>query len=192
MSLWLMGPSAVMAHQPRHGIIRQRLERQRHNREVVGEIIRSFPAATPFGRMQPYLDLDVETLQALVVHDFAAIPVSRSHFVERALALCVDHARFPNANVSQALAEHAAQHQMRVLEAQARRALGLAQRDPSGLNQALELFQRTGAVPYAARVQCERGMLTGNNADLTAGMRTLEMLGDIDYLTPMQRTRQAL
>ncbi|MGH2395713.1 MAG: ATP-binding protein [bacterium] len=160
-------------------------------REVVGEITRSFPTATPFARMRPYIDPDVEALEALVIRDFTAISVARSHFIERALALCADYARFPDANVSQALAEHAARHQMRLLEAQARRALGFAQRDASELNRAFDLFQHTGAVPFAARVQCERGILRGNETDLTEGMRTLEMLGDINYLTRMQQTRQA-
>ena len=160
-------------------------------REVVGEISRSFPAATPFGRMRSYVDPDVETLGALVVHDFETLPVARSHFIERALALCVDHAHLPDVSISRALREHASKHQMRLLEAQAQRALGLALHDPPGLSRALELFQHAGAVPYTARVQCELAVLTGNDADLTAGIRTLEMLGDINYLTRVQRMRQA-
>jgi hypothetical protein len=44
-------------------------------------------------------------------------------------------------------------------------------------------------VPYAARVRCERALLTGNQTELEAGMRVLEALGDLDQLARVERAR---
>jgi hypothetical protein len=35
-----------------------------------------------------------------------------------------------------------------------------------------------GAVPYAARVRCERALLSGDHAELENGLAVLERLGD--------------
>jgi hypothetical protein len=146
------------------------------HKEVAGEIIRAHDPASPFGRMEPYLLPDVQHLETEVVQSFAAIPIARWHLVERAIALCLDRRCLPETATSQALAEHAARYQMCILEAQARRALGLRQSDLTELTRALQLFQQAEAAPYVARVLCERGILIGNDADLTAGQRMLEAL----------------
>jgi hypothetical protein len=44
-------------------------------------------------------------------------------------------------------------------------------------------------VPYAARVRCERALLTGDQAELDAGLHVLESLGDRDQLARMERAR---
>jgi hypothetical protein len=87
------------------------------------------------------------------------------------------------------IVECAAADGLKLLEAQARRALGLAVRDTAELTRALEIFEETGAVPYAARVRCERALLTGNQSELEAGMRVLEGLGDVDQLARVERAR---
>ena len=42
----------------------------------------------------------------------------------------------------------------------------------------LTLWEDMGAVPYAARVRCERALVTGDQAELDAGLAVLERLGD--------------
>jgi hypothetical protein len=44
-------------------------------------------------------------------------------------------------------------------------------------------------VPYAARVRCERALLTSDRSKLEAGMRVLEALGDLDQLGRVARAR---
>jgi hypothetical protein len=85
--------------------------------------------------------------------------------------------------------ECAAADGLRLLEAQARRALGIAVRDPAELARALEIFEKAGAAPYAARVRCERALLTSDRSELEAGMRVLESLGDLDQLARVARAR---
>jgi hypothetical protein len=83
--------------------------------------------------------------------------------------------------------ECAAADGLTLLEAQARRALGIAMRDAAELTRALDIFEEAHAVPYAARVRCERALLTGGQSELEAGMRVLEGLGDLDQLTRVER-----
>jgi hypothetical protein len=46
------------------------------------------------------------------------------------------------------------------------------------LTRSLAIFDELGAVPYAARVRCERALLTGDHAELDEGLAVLERLGD--------------
>ena len=62
-------------------------------------------------------------------------------------------------------------------------------RDAAELTRALAIFEETRAAPYAARVRCERALLTGNQSELDAGMHVLETLGDLDQLARLERAR---
>jgi hypothetical protein len=46
------------------------------------------------------------------------------------------------------------------------------------LTRSLALWEEMDAVPYAARVRCERALLTGDHAELENGLAVLERLGD--------------
>jgi hypothetical protein len=87
------------------------------------------------------------------------------------------------------IVESSAADGLKLLEAQARRALGIAMRDAAELARALEIFEQTRAVPYAARARCERALLTGNQSELEAGLRVLEALGDLDQVARVERAR---
>ena len=69
-----------------------------------------------------------------------------------------------------------------LVEAEIARALGLLRRDAARLNEAIAVFERCGAVPSAARARCERAMLTGDQAELRAGVAVLDRLGDARQL----------
>ena len=64
------------------------------------------------------------------------------------------------------------------LVAQAVRALGLATADAALLADARQRFERMGARPYIARLQCEHGRLVGDRVEIAAGLATLRALGD--------------
>jgi class 3 adenylate cyclase len=158
-------------------------------RAVLDEILKHFSADSLFGRLRPYGRGDLETLEAEVVRGFDTVPRARQQLVERTLSLCADLDRSLAPEVLQRIVERAAADGLKLLEAQARRALGLARRDAAELTRALGIFEETRALPYAARVRCERGLLGGDRSDLEAGLHVLETLGDLDQLARFERAR---
>jgi class 3 adenylate cyclase len=158
-------------------------------RAVLDEILKHFAADSLFGRLRPYGRGDIETLEMEVIGGFGTIPRARQQLVERTLSLCSDLDRSLAPEVIQPIVTSAAADGLKLLEAQARRALGISLRDSAELTRALALFEETAAVPYAARVRCESAILTGNQSDLEAGMHVLEELGDLDQLARVERAR---
>jgi len=158
-------------------------------RAVLDEILKHFAADSLFGRLRPYGLGDIETLEAEVVGGFGTIPRARQQLVERTLSLCCDLDRSLLPEAVQRIVTSAAADGLKLLEAQARRALGISMRDTAELTRALGIFEETRAVPYAARVRCERALLTGNQSELEAGMHVLEALGDLDQLARVERAR---
>jgi class 3 adenylate cyclase len=158
-------------------------------RAVLDEILKHFAADSLFGRFRPYGREEVETLEAEVIGGFGTIPRARQQLVERTLSLCSDLDRSLAPEAIQRIVTSAAADGLKLLEAQARRALGISTRDPVELTRALGIFEETRAVPYAARVRCERALLTGNQSELEAGMHVLEALGDLDQLARVERAR---
>ncbi len=158
-------------------------------RAVLDEILRHFAADSLFGRIRPYGRGDIETLEAEVIGGFGTIPRARQQLVERALSLCSDLDRSIAPEAIQPIVTSAAADGLKLLEAQARRALGISRRDSAELTRALGIFEATGAVPYAARVRCERALLSRDQSELDAGLHALEVLGDLDQLARVERAR---
>jgi predicted ATPase/class 3 adenylate cyclase len=158
-------------------------------RAVLDEILRHFAADSLFGRLRPYGRGDLETLEAEIVGGFGTVPRARQQLVERTLSLCVDLDRPLRPEAIVPIVESAAADGLSLLEAQARRALGVARRDAAELERALAIFEATHAAPYAARVRCERALLTGSRSELEAGLHVLETLGDLDQLARLERAR---
>ena len=161
-------------------------------RAVLEEILKHFAADSLFGRMRPYGRGDLESLDAEVVRGFGTIPRARQQLVERTLALCTDLDRPLTPDTLRPIVAAAAADGLKLLEAQARRALGVAERDPAELARALAIFEETQATPYAARVRCERALLTGDPAELEAGLHALEALGDLGQLARIEHARAHL
>ena len=158
-------------------------------RAVLDEILKHFAADSLFGRLRPYGRGDIEALEAEVIGGFGTIPRARQQLVERTLSLYSDLDRSLAPEAIQRIVTSAAADSLKLLEAQARRALGISMRDTAELTRALGIFEETGAVPYAARVRCERALLTGDQSELEAGMHVLEALGDLDQLARVERAR---
>ncbi len=97
---------------------------------------------------------------------------------ERGLNLLLDAAQPPTAGLLTGLLAFAERGHFRPLEAQVRRGLGVVGRDRDMLTRSLDLWEAMGAVPYAARVRCERALLTGDETELEKGLAVLERLGD--------------
>jgi hypothetical protein len=158
-------------------------------RSVLDEILRHFAADSLFGRLRPYGRGDLEALDAELVRGFGTVPRARQQLVERTLSLCADLEHVLPPDRIRPIVDSAAADGLKLLEAQARRALGIALRDAAELTRALGIFEEARAAPYAARVRCERALLTGDQAELEAGMHILEALGDLDQLARVERAR---
>jgi tetratricopeptide (TPR) repeat protein len=68
-----------------------------------------------------------------------------------------------------------------LVEAQIRRARGLAHRDAGEFTAALAIWERAGALPYIGRALAERGLITGDVAETETGLAMLKKLGDLNY-----------
>jgi hypothetical protein len=69
-----------------------------------------------------------------------------------------------------------------LLIAQVDRARGIAHGDAAAFARALGVFEESGARPAAARVRCELGRLSGDDAMFAEGMKTLRQIGDLDQI----------
>ncbi|HYM50695.1 MAG TPA: adenylate/guanylate cyclase domain-containing protein [Candidatus Limnocylindrales bacterium] len=150
---------------------------------IVREITDAFPPDREVS-MRAYIGPDLDALEAAVLRQLQANARER---IERVLNLFLDRDRIPDRSLLEPILELAVTHGYAPLEAQARRGLGLAAHDPNQLGRALTIFERIGAVPYAARVRCEQGRLLGDRQAVDAGLHVLEELGDLGQLARFER-----
>jgi class 3 adenylate cyclase len=154
---------------------------------VLDAICLAFPEDRPFRRYLAYGAKDFDSLQR-IIHDWAVRPnVGPADRGERILNRFLDAGRVPDLGDLEQWLTKAERRGLRVIEAQIRRGLGLGHRDPQELGRALAIFERIGARPYAARVLCERAILTGNQHDRDQGLAILDELGDRVQLSRLER-----
>src|SRR5437667_7074956 len=97
--------------------------------------------------------------------------------LERGLSFLLDHDRQPSIDAVRHVLENPRAEDFPLLLAQAERAMGRAERDRGRLGRSLALLERVGALPYAARVRCERAVITGHRAEMEAGCGCRKSLG---------------
>ena len=113
----------------------------------------------------------------------------RLDHLDRPLAICSDREFRLDPAVLGPMIEYMDDHGVRVVAAQARRALGLATRDPGPLRASLDAFEELGAIPYVARVRADLGAMTGEVGLYETGLAGLEALGDVDHLARLAARR---
>jgi hypothetical protein len=138
-------------------------------------------------------------LAALGVPDPARIAADiiplAMHYLERpvhletALAICSDRDYRLDAGALQPLVDFAANAGVRLVAAQAHRAIGISTNDVAALEKALALFVEVGSLPFAARVRTEIGLLGGNSQMLERGLAELDAHGDRDQLGRINERR---
>jgi len=151
------------------------------NRAIIDEIVVPFPADSHFKRLAAWSAGDLDT----VSRDLAKYPTGAfapPERAERAINLCLDQGRLPDREVLLRIVEFAQAHEYRLLEAQARRGLGLIDHDEGQFARALILLEACGAVPGVARVKAEHALLTRNRESFEKALDVLEHLGDLDQL----------
>ena len=105
-----------------------------------------------------------------------------SDTLERRLCLAGDLRQEPPPGLLDLLLNRAAAEHLPVLEAQIRRLLGLAGRDPAQLRAAISLWERMGALPNLGRGRAELGALEGDGAETESGLAILRRVGDVTYV----------
>jgi len=78
--------------------------------------------------------------------------------------------------------DNAARRQLPLLHAQLLRSRAILRSDASDMNAALAIWERIEAVPLIGRARAERGLITGNDAEIEAGLALLKRLGDVNYV----------
>jgi predicted ATPase/class 3 adenylate cyclase len=160
-------------------------ERVQRFATVVREILDQFQGTWPIRRMAGFLDPEVDALDA-ILGDTESILVdervlARTDYVERALSRWLDHGRRLSPDVLQTILEGAEKAGCRMLEAEIRRALGLALGDPEELRTALAVFESSDARPQMARVQIELGRLVHDEGLVQVGLDGLMALNDREH-----------
>jgi class 3 adenylate cyclase len=149
-------------------------------RLIVRAINDQFGAQDPVRRLSDrYVALEVQALARQLEEEFVDPAPERRG---RSIALCVDHGVPIHAGALQKYVAVSLEERTALLEAHARRALGQQESDRGELEQSLAIFERCGAVPYAARARLDLGRLTDDEEIVKAGIRALEALGDVDQI----------
>jgi hypothetical protein len=146
-------------------------------KEILDTILMAFPADSHFRQWLGYGGTDLRPIAAAVA-EMARTRAGLPERGERGLNLLIDAGQAPSTDQLAGLLKMAEEGSFRPLEAQARRGLGVIGRDRDMLTRSLSLWEEMGAVPYAARVRCERALLSGDHAELENGLAVLERLGD--------------
>jgi class 3 adenylate cyclase len=149
------------------------------------EITAAFPEGGQFRRWLGYGGTDLAAVEKGVEH-FQPGPFRQMERMERGLSCLLDHDRLPDLKVAERILTFRP-GEFPIVEAQALRLVGRATRDASKLDEALQLLERADAVPYAARVRCERALITGDHAGMDAGLAIFERLGDLQQLGRFER-----
>jgi len=101
---------------------------------------------------------------------------------ERRFSLAADRRQ----EIPQAVLDEGLEKSIRIkaplLEAQIRRARGLAMRDQSELAASIAIWEPRGVLPSLGRARAERGVIRGDASETEAGLAILKKLGDANYL----------
>lgn len=149
------------------------------------EISAAFAAGTQFRRWLGYAHSDVALEDA--VRDSLTRPQIQLEGVERGLSRLLDQDRFPAREQLAPMLDFSRAHHFPLLEAQAERAVGRLERQIEHLDRSIRLLERSHAEPYAARVHCERALITGDHAEMKAGLDVLERIGDAEQVGRFER-----
>jgi class 3 adenylate cyclase len=154
--------------------------------EVFRQITKAFPEDSSFRVWLPYPDGDVDgIIEGLRSGRRRRVPLIER--MERAISFLLDRGRVADIDQMAELLSLAEAQSARPLEAQLRRATGIARRDADQLRWAVRLFDEMDARPYAARARCELGRLTQDRSELDKGLRVLQDLGDQDQIGRYER-----
>jgi hypothetical protein len=146
--------------------------------EAIMSILSQFPRESPHFMLAAHVNGEI----SITREDPVRFPRYMSEMVERRLALAADLRADLPPEVLPALLARSIEQKLPLLEAQVRRAVGLAHRDPAEMAAAIATWERVGSLPNLGRARAERGLLTGDQAETEAGLAILKKLGDVNYV----------
>jgi tetratricopeptide (TPR) repeat protein len=150
--------------------------------DAIESILSRFPADHLNQLLRPFIKGDAGFADS----DPVTVDRQPSEMVERRLCLANDnHQAVPEAVLETILAR-AISSALPLLEAQARRTMGLARRDLGELDRAIEMWERIGSTPNLGRARAERGAVRGDAAETEAGIAILKKVGDTNYIDRFQ------
>jgi hypothetical protein len=149
------------------------------------EITAAFPEGGQFRRWLGYGGPDLAPIEEAVLR-FRTWPFTQIERLERGLSCLLDYDRLPDLAVAERIINFS-RGEFPLLDAQALRLMGRTRRDSGSLHKAIDLFARSGAEPYVARVRCERALITGDRGEMDAGLAVLQRLGDLQQLSRFER-----
>jgi class 3 adenylate cyclase len=153
---------------------------------VLDGITSIYPKGSYYRHWQGYGGRDLTPfIQA--VEQFQLGGMFRTDHIERAVNRLLDQDAEPAVDAIATVLNYGRAHEFAVLEASAERGLGRAERSAERLQRSIGIFERVGAIPYAARARCERALITGDRAEMQAGLRLLERLGDAEQVGRFER-----
>jgi hypothetical protein len=153
---------------------------------VHDEIVSAFPEGSEFSHWHGYGSRDLAAV-ARAVERFRLGLMIRVDRLERGLSRLLDQDVVPPTSTLDTILDYCSEHELPLVEAQAERGLGRAHRNLDRLQRSISLFERAGAIPCAARVRCERALLTGDHGEMQAGLAVLERLGDAEQVSRFER-----
>jgi class 3 adenylate cyclase len=146
------------------------------------EAITSIIARYPLGHIHQRLAAYLKGSSDFTTDDPSLVGVYPTELAERRISLACDNREVVPEGLLQAELEVAIARGVPLLEAQVRRAIGLAQKDVGDLSAAIATWERVGALPNLGRAKAERGLITGDSAETDAGLAMLKKLGDVHYV----------
>jgi hypothetical protein len=146
--------------------------------QAITSVLSRLPASSGMQRLHAYLKGDA----GFTDDDPAVTGLHPAEMVERRLNLANDNRQVVPDNVMEQALQRGVRYGIPLLEAQARRSIGLSRRDASELSNAIEIWERIGAVPLIGRARAERGLVTSDNTETEAGLAILRKLGDVNYV----------
>jgi class 3 adenylate cyclase len=146
--------------------------------EPIMSISRRFPPDHGHANLSAYINGQ----DLFAPDDPVLYPRYPSEMIERRLSLVADLRTELPPNVAPALLARATEQKIPLLEAQARRAIGLAHRDDAQLTAAIAIWERVGALPSLGRARAERGLIMRDQKETDAGLDILKKLGDVNYV----------
>jgi class 3 adenylate cyclase len=147
-------------------------------REVADGILGQYGPDHPTSALIAILNADLPAAAALI--DSHERYTERYYYLEMAMSLCADR-EYPVARAAlDSVIERAQAVDFRVAAAQGLRLRGLLNAEGTDLDRSLALFTEMRAAPYIARLQTEIGLLANDQAQLEAGLRGLEALGEVE------------
>ena len=146
--------------------------------EAILSIVNRFRPEHPHHLLKAYLNGDA----GFTVDDPTIRLIYPPEMAERRLALACDYRQEVPARVLDVVLKRAVQQKLPLLEAQVRRAIGLARGEAEQLAAASRIWEGAKALPSLGRARAERGRLTGDQAELEAGLAILRSIGDVNYV----------